>query len=117
MFRKAIVALGSMCVLMATPGAAGAATDIVLYAADASQLHGNWSLTGDTTAAGGRALVSEDRGWASTASPLENPTDYFEFAFTAPAGTPYRVWFRMRAAANSKYNDSIFVQFSDALGP
>ena len=89
---------------------------IVLDAADASNLHGNWTRTADVTAAGGLALVSADRGWASTDAPLQAPADYFDFVFNAPAATPYRVWIRMRAGANSKYNDSVYVQLSDALG-
>ena len=27
---------------------------------------------------------------------------------------PYTIWLRLKATANSKYNDSLFVQFSDA---
>src|SRR5207248_9101031 len=28
--------------------------------------------------------------------------------------TPYHVWLRLRAASNSKWNDSVYVQFGDA---
>jgi hypothetical protein len=35
--------------------------------------------------------------------------------FSANAGVPYRVWLRVRALNNSKFNDSLWVQFSDAL--
>ena len=34
--------------------------------------------------------------------------------FVAPANTPYRLWLRTQATANSKWNDSLWVQFSDA---
>ena len=90
-------------------------TDIVLYAGDASSHQGNWALVADSTAAGGQAMSSVDKAWANTSGPLAAPADFFEFTFSAPAGTPYHVWMRMRAAANSKYNDSVFVQFSDAI--
>ena len=32
----------------------------------------------------------------------------------APANTPYAVWLRIRASGNTKYSDSVWVQFSDA---
>src|SRR4029078_11014487 len=30
------------------------------------------------------------------------------------AGVPYRIWLRLEASANSKFNDSVWLQFSDA---
>jgi hypothetical protein len=45
---------------------------------------------------------------------LASPTDYVDVTFDAPAGTPYRIWLRMQALGNSKWNDSLWVQFSDA---
>jgi hypothetical protein len=59
-------------------------------------------------------MASIDRGWANTVAPLQAPADYFDFTFTAPSATSYHLWIRMRAAGNSKYNDSVFVQLSDA---
>ena len=35
--------------------------------------------------------------------------------FDAAADTPYRLWLRVKAVNNSKFNDSVSVQFSDAL--
>ena len=35
--------------------------------------------------------------------------------FNATAGTPYTLWLRLQATGNSKFNDSLWVQFSDAL--
>jgi hypothetical protein len=46
---------------------------------------------------------------------LAAPADYVEATFSAPSYTPYHVWVRLRAANDSKYNDSVWVQFSDAL--
>lgn len=91
--------------------------DVVLYAADGSNLHGNWARQPDPSAAGGQVMASVDRGWAHTVAPLQAPVDYFDFTFAAPAATSYHVWLRMHATGNSKYNDSVFVQFSDALAP
>ena len=52
---------------------------------------------------------------ANTSGPLASPTDYFDTTFSANAGVPYTIWLRLKATANSKFNDAVFVQFSDAL--
>jgi hypothetical protein len=90
--------------------------DVVVYAADvpAASVHGAWSVAAAAGAAGGVALTTPDTGVAQTASALSNPSDYIDVPFTAEAGVPYTFWIRLRAANNSKYNDSLWVQFSDA---
>ncbi|MEO5898224.1 MAG: metallophosphoesterase family protein [Vicinamibacterales bacterium] len=89
--------------------------DIVLYAADVSAIVGNWQRLRSTTGAGGLKMTSDDRGWASAAVPLAAPADYFEVEFNADANVDYRVWLRLRGAANNKLNDSVWVQFSGAV--
>jgi endonuclease/exonuclease/phosphatase family metal-dependent hydrolase len=89
------------------------ASDIVLYASDATP-HGNWTVASNAGSPNGQMLASADRGWSSTNSALASPTDYFEAAFTATANTQYHVWVRLRASGDSKWNDSVYVQFSDA---
>ncbi|HXH07668.1 MAG TPA: metallophosphoesterase family protein, partial [Vicinamibacterales bacterium] len=89
--------------------------DVVLYAADVSVIRGNWARLSSTTGAGGQKMTSEDRGWSSSAAPLASPADYFEASFDAAAGVPYRLWLRLRAAASSTENDSVWVQFSGAV--
>ncbi len=91
-----------------------AASDIVLYAADVATLHGNWTRVSDSTAAGGQLLNSIDVGWSNTTAAAASPNDYVEATFNAPAATPYRLWLRLRAGIDSKYNDSVWVQFSDS---
>ena len=86
-----------------------AASDIVLYASDFTRIQGDWSTAASSGAAGGQMLASVDAGWASTASPLAGPSNYVEATFTAPSFTKYHVWLRLRAANDSKYNDSVFV--------
>src|ERR1044071_305571 len=68
----------------------------------------------DSTAAGGQKMSTPDNGVANTTAPLANPTDYVEATFTAPAATTYTVWLRLRALNDNKYNDAVWVQFSDA---
>ena len=117
MFRKALMGfwVSCVCATLSTAPTFAATTDIVLYSSDATNLRGNWSLGTDASAAGGQVLTSTDKGWSNTTAAQASPADSVDFVFSAPAGTAYRVWMRMRAAGNSKYNDSVFAQFSDAV--
>ncbi|HEX4346663.1 MAG TPA: carbohydrate-binding protein, partial [Vicinamibacterales bacterium] len=60
-------------------------------------------------------MTSADQGWSATNNALASPADYFEATFSAATSTTYHVWVRMRAGSNSKWNDSVYVQFSDAV--
>jgi glucose/arabinose dehydrogenase/PKD repeat protein len=91
----------------------GSPRDVVLYASDVSLVRGNWQRLASTTGAGGFKMTSQDRSAPALAVALAAPDDYFEATFAAPAGT-YRVWLRMRGAADSKFNESVWVQFSNA---
>jgi hypothetical protein len=97
------------------PPPSSTASEIVVYSALASKIAGNWTLGSSSGAAGGVSARSTDRGWSAASAALASPADYFELPFTAKAGTPYRVWLRLRAAANSKWNDSVYVQFTNSL--
>ncbi len=92
-------------------------TNIVVYASDipAGNFHGGWAPAGDGTAAAGVAAVTPDSGLANTSAPLASPTQYVDVTFGANAGVAYTLWIRVKAGANSKFNDSFYVQFSDAL--
>ena len=92
------------------------ATTVVLWSANvvSADIHGNWQMIADGTAAGGKALQNTDRGQAKIAPALAAPTNYFETNFQAVGGVAYHVWVRMRAQNNSLSNDSVHVQFSDS---
>lgn len=107
-----VLAFTAMTVVNA---AAAAAQDVVLYTSDVSVAQGNWAANGSTSGAGGQRMSSVDYGWSSADAPLAAPRDYFEATFTAPSYTTYHVWLRMRATNDSKWNDSVWVQFSDAV--
>jgi len=53
--------------------------------------------------------------FASTDVPAAAPQHYVDVTFNADAGTPYRLWLRMQALNNSKFNDSLWIQFFDAM--
>ncbi len=94
--------------------AAAQPSDIVLYGSDAEAVHGDWTLVPDATAAGGHMLASADHGWSTASAPLAAPGDYVDFSLPADPSTPYRLWLRMRGTGNSKWNESVWVQFSGA---
>jgi hypothetical protein len=89
--------------------------EVVLYATDVVTLAG-LSLVDDSTAAGGKKISSVDQGrqWLNT-PPVPNDAPYATFSFNVPATGNYRVWLRMRGQRNSKFNESVWVQFSHAL--
>jgi hypothetical protein len=117
MMKRTLAGFGATCVLVLMQSAAARAqgSDIVLYAADATSLSGHWTRVADATAAGGQRLNTPDIGGAAASTPLAAPTHFVDFAFTASANVGYRVWLRLKAGANSKFNDSLFLQFSDAI--
>ena len=92
-----------------------AASEVILYSSDFTAVNGRWTAVSTSTAAEGKALLSTDQGWAAASAPLASPGDYVEASFDASANTAYHVWVRMSAGSNSKYNDSVWVQFSDSV--
>jgi phosphatidylserine/phosphatidylglycerophosphate/cardiolipin synthase-like enzyme len=90
---------------------------IVLRTADlmAAQVRGNWLRHVDGTAAGGAALRNADLGAAKIGPALAAPLNSFEASFIAEAGRAYHVWIRGRADLNSLANDSIHLQFDNAV--
>ncbi len=90
---------------------------VVLRAADVplDAIFGNWIRSVDSTAADGVALWNPDNGVGKVMPAPEPPQNYVEITFNAQAATPYHLWIRMRAQNNFYGNDSIHVQFSDAV--
>jgi phosphatidylserine/phosphatidylglycerophosphate/cardiolipin synthase-like enzyme len=89
---------------------------IVLWTATVSsaQIRGDWAV-GPDTGAGNKSIWNPNRGRAKIAPALASPANYFEMTFNAIGGRPYRLWLRMRAQQNSLSNDSVHVQFSNAM--
>ena len=93
-----------------TPG------NIVIYASDipSGAWHGSWSSASDASSPNSVKMITSDLGVSNANAPLAAPVDYVDVVFNASAGTPYTIWMRLRALADSKFNDSLWVQFSDA---
>ena len=89
--------------------------DIVLRPGSVATMTGQWTKLVDATAAGGTAAWFPNAGTAKVVTAAANPSSYFEIAFDADAGIPYRVWLRLRAQNNDWASDSVFVQFSGSV--
>jgi hypothetical protein len=96
--------------------AAASAAEIVIYANDipSASLHGAWRKTADPSSPNGVAVATPDAGVAHPGNPLAVPVHYVDIAFNAIGATPYTLWLRLKALNNSKLNDAVWVQFSDA---
>jgi hypothetical protein len=106
----------AVTVTVVNPGTPPSGT-IVLHAAQVpdTQMVGNWMKMADSTAADGIALLNTDKGAPKIAPALIAPQHYVETTFNALAGTAYHLWIRLRAQNDYFGNDSIHVQFSDAV--
>ena len=109
-----LLALCAGAVLLSASARAASNEEIVLHAADAT-LRGHWTRTANAKAPGDEMLTTPDKKWSHTNAALAYPQHFVEFTLDAPANTAYHIWLRLRAAENSKGNDSVFVQLSDAV--
>ncbi len=89
--------------------------DVVLHALNARTTGSAWSIVSDSGAAGGKRLSNQELNVPKLAAPLASPASYAEITFTAVAGQAYHLWMRGRAYGNTYTNDSVFVQFSNAV--
>lgn len=88
---------------------------IVRHASQHTTVQGKWHVDADPSAADRELIDLPDAGAPKVPAALANPADYVELTFTAKAGTPYRLWLRGRAQADSYNNDSVYVQFSGSV--
>jgi hypothetical protein len=90
------------------------AQDIVLHAGTATRRVG-WNPVTDATATGGVRLHNPNASVPKITTASAAPTSWFEMSFTASAGTPYRLWMRLKADGEAYANDSVHVQWSDSV--
>jgi hypothetical protein len=89
--------------------------EVVLHASNASVVAGSWRVTSDQTAAGGMKMWHPNANLPRPSTALASPTHYFELGAFVEAGRDYRLWLRGRADGNNVANDSVWVQFSNAI--
>jgi len=80
-----------------------------------ANLTGRFRRVSVSGASGGIAIENPDAGEAKKATALSTPANYVDISFEAGAGVPYYVWLRMKAAGDSAANDSLYLQFSNAV--
>ena len=97
------------------PAAARIPSDQIVINATNARVSGAWRKVADVSAASGVRAWHPDAGGAKLVTPLSDPANYVEGTFDAVAGRAYRVWLRLKADSNYWANDSVFVQFTDAL--
>jgi endonuclease/exonuclease/phosphatase family metal-dependent hydrolase len=114
-WRHALIVASSL-VLSAAPRAF-AQSDIVLYSSDVTVMAGGEARVSSSTGAGGQKITTNDGGWSTTSEPLASPWQYIEATISPQANTPYHVWLRLHATGESKWNDSVWVQFTDSTDP
>jgi hypothetical protein len=89
--------------------------DIVMYASADRNVFQGLSDVHDSTAAGGVKVSSADQGRAwPDHPPAPGAAPYAVYRFNVPEAGDYRLWLRMRGQGDSKWNESVWVQFSDA---
>jgi hypothetical protein len=98
---------------LADPPPAPSGGEVVLTAAQATRIAGDYQWRADATAAGGTALWNPNRAAPTIRTALSSPATFAEFTFAVDAGTPYYVWLRGRAEWNDPANDSVHVQFTN----
>ncbi len=97
-------------------GTASPYTDIVLHAAQATRITGQWRRVDDTSAASGLRMHEPDAAAPKQLTPRASPSSYFELRFKVDPSRVYSLWIRAKADGNSWKNDSVFVQFSGTVG-
>jgi hypothetical protein len=89
---------------------------VVISASDIENdhIHGKWKRMPDpSTLFNYRLDDLPPEKWQF--QPLIDPEDYFEARFSARGGEKYRIWIRLKAHRGSPKNDSVYVQFDDAV--
>lgn len=95
-------------------GPAPGTAEIVLHTTNAVT-HGTWAVESRADAASGVVAHNPDAGAAKVVAMPVPAVNYFELSFDAEAGRGYRLWMRGRADRDYWGNDSVHVQFSDAV--
>jgi hypothetical protein len=101
-------------VLPRSNGQAAPTTSEIVLHMTAAETHGAWVKQANAGAASGIVVRHPDAGGPKVTTMPVPAVNYFELAFEAQAGIPYRLWIRGSADGNYWANDSVHVQFSDS---
>jgi hypothetical protein len=76
---------------------------------------GNWGVVDDASAASGKALYDRNAGAPKVTSPSPSPANYVDVGFVADTTQTYKLWVRLKADGNNWSNDSVWLQFTNAV--
>ena len=76
---------------------------------------GNWQIVSDASAASGKAARDINVGAPKVTSPSPAPPSYIDVGFVADTTQTYKLWVRLKADGNSWANDSVWLQFTNAV--
>ena len=93
------------------------APEIVLHWINYAEHTGNWRLEPDDAAASGRRFWYPDAGAPKVNAPAAAPAGYVDIGFAADPTQTYKLWVRLKADKNYWGNDSVWLQFTGAVGP
>jgi hypothetical protein len=92
--------------------------EVVLHVGNApwyTEPVGNWQIAADATAASGKTGRDVNLGAPKITSPSPNPSSYLDIGFVADTTQTYKLWVRLKADGNSWSNDSLWLQFTNAV--
>jgi hypothetical protein len=93
------------------------APEIVLHSTVYTEIRGGWRFVTDEEAASGMRLWYPNAGAAKVEVPAASPAGFVDIPFAADPTQTYKVWVRLKADQNYWGNDSVWLQFSGAVGP
>ena len=76
---------------------------------------GNWQVVADASAASGKTARDINAGAPKITSPSPAPSSYIDVGFVADTTQTYKLWVRLKADGNSWANDSVWLQFTNAV--
>jgi hypothetical protein len=80
-----------------------------------AQPHGNWSVQPDSTAAGGSVLRDTQANLPKVTTPSANPSGFADFFVLVDPTQTYKLWVRLKADQDHWTNDSLWLQFDNAV--
>ncbi len=92
------------------------APEIVLHWINYSEVQAPWRVEPDSAAASERRFWYPDAGAAKVNSPAAAPAGFADIGFAADPTQTYKLWVRLKADNNYWGNDSVWVQFTGAVG-
>jgi hypothetical protein len=92
------------------------APEIVLHSSNYGEVQGKWKVEPDQAAASGRRFRYPDAGAPKVDTPAADPSGFVDVYFTPDPTQTYKLWVRLKADNNYWGNDSVWLQFSGAVG-